>query len=229
MRQQIDDEIPTVEFHCQDHDIITVQRLLTPRVASATLHRLRSAPPSFARPSFELSFALQSAVACCVRFRIHQRHRPPCGGEARRAPIIVFEHPRLEVGRGADVDRVIAAAKDVDTPHRRRSHRRQANSSPSTRFARSGHFSLTAACLSLTAACHERASGLPKARWRRVEMEAAGVEPASENTPSQASTCVAALESSQPPSKSDGNRRPLAPNESRRHPSEPPVTTSLHL
>src|SRR5437762_10899105 len=94
--------------------------------------------------------------------------------------------------------------------------------SPSTRFARSGHFSLTVAC-------HERASGLPKARWRRVEMEAAGVEPASENTPSQASTCVAALESSQPPSKSDGNRRPLAPNESRRHPSEPPVTTSLHL
>ena len=150
---------------------------MTPRVASATLHRLRSAPPFFARPSFELSFTLQSAVACCVRFRIHRRHRPPCGGEARRAPIIVFEHPRLEVGRGADVDRVIAAAKDVDTPHRRRSHRRQANSSPSTRFARSGHFSLTAACLSLTAACHERASGLPKARWRRVEMEAAGVEP----------------------------------------------------
>ena len=43
-------------------------------------------------------------------------------------------------------------------------------------------------------------------------MEAAGVEPASENTPSQASTCVAALDFSQPPSKSDGNRRSLAPN-----------------
>ena len=44
-------------------------------------------------------------------------------------------------------------------------------------------------------------------------LEAAGVEPASESTPSRASTCVAALESSQPPSKSDGNRRPLAPND----------------
>jgi hypothetical protein len=43
-------------------------------------------------------------------------------------------------------------------------------------------------------------------------VEAAGVEPASENTPSQASTCVAALEVSHPPSKSDGNRRALAPN-----------------
>ena len=42
-------------------------------------------------------------------------------------------------------------------------------------------------------------------------MEAAGVEPASEGTPSQASTCVAALESSRPSSKSDGNRRSLAP------------------
>jgi hypothetical protein len=61
------------------------------------------------------------------------------------------------------------------------------------------------------------------------KLEAAGVEPASENTPSQASTCVAALENSRPPSKSDGNRRSLAPNGSRRHPSEPPVTTSLHL
>ena len=42
-------------------------------------------------------------------------------------------------------------------------------------------------------------------------LEAAGVEPASESTPSQASTCVAALECSRPPSKSDGNRRSLAP------------------
>jgi len=43
------------------------------------------------------------------------------------------------------------------------------------------------------------------------KLEAAGVEPASESTPSQKSTCVAALESSRPPSKSDGNRRSLAP------------------
>ncbi len=42
-------------------------------------------------------------------------------------------------------------------------------------------------------------------------VEAAGVEPASESTPSQASTCLAALDGSQPSSKSDGNRRPLAP------------------
>ena len=42
-------------------------------------------------------------------------------------------------------------------------------------------------------------------------VEAAGVEPASEDTSPQASTCVAALEISQPPSKSDGNRRSLAP------------------
>ena len=42
-------------------------------------------------------------------------------------------------------------------------------------------------------------------------MEAAGVEPASESTPSPDSTCVAALDYSRPPSKSDGNRRPLAP------------------
>ena len=42
-------------------------------------------------------------------------------------------------------------------------------------------------------------------------VEAAGVEPASESTPSQESTCVAALESSRPPSKCDGNRQPLAP------------------
>src|SRR5437016_5420102 len=42
-------------------------------------------------------------------------------------------------------------------------------------------------------------------------VEAAGVEPASESTPSQESTCVAALVVSRPPSKSDGNRRSLAP------------------
>ena len=42
-------------------------------------------------------------------------------------------------------------------------------------------------------------------------VEAAGVEPASESTPSRASTCLAALEVSRPPSKSDGNRRSLAP------------------
>ena len=57
-------------------------------------------------------------------------------------------------------------------------------------------------------------------------MEAAGVEPASESTPSQASTCVAALENSRPPSKSDGNRRPLAPNclvSARRRPARRPA------
>jgi len=43
-------------------------------------------------------------------------------------------------------------------------------------------------------------------------VEAAGVEPASESTPSQASTCVAALECSQLTSKSDQNRELLAPN-----------------
>ena len=42
-------------------------------------------------------------------------------------------------------------------------------------------------------------------------VEAAGVEPASESTPSQESTCVAALESSRSTSKSDRNRGPLAP------------------
>ena len=42
-------------------------------------------------------------------------------------------------------------------------------------------------------------------------MEAAGVEPASESTPSQESTCVAALESSRLTSKSDGNRQALVP------------------
>jgi len=42
-------------------------------------------------------------------------------------------------------------------------------------------------------------------------MEAAGVEPASESTPSKESTCVAALEGSRPPSKSDGNRWALVP------------------
>ncbi len=45
----------------------------------------------------------------------------------------------------------------------------------------------------------------------RELVEAAGVEPASESTPSRNSTCVAALESSRLPSKSDGNRQPLAP------------------
>jgi hypothetical protein len=52
----------------------------------------------------------------------------------------------------------------------------------------------------------------PKARiyWRKL-VEAAGVEPASESTPSQASTCVAALEISRPSSKSDGNRSTLVP------------------
>ena len=42
-------------------------------------------------------------------------------------------------------------------------------------------------------------------------VEAAGVEPASEGTYQQASTCVAALDYSQPPSKNGGNRQPLAP------------------
>ena len=42
-------------------------------------------------------------------------------------------------------------------------------------------------------------------------VEAAGVEPASEGTYQQASTCVAALEYSQLPSKSDANRQPPAP------------------
>src|SRR5690349_16239309 len=48
-------------------------------------------------------------------------------------------------------------------------------------------------------------------RAKRGMVEAAGVEPASESTPSQASTCVAALECSRPPSKSGGNRWTLAP------------------
>src|SRR5437763_9601423 len=48
--------------------------------------------------------------------------------------------------------------------------------------------------------------------FKFVVVEAAGVEPASESTPSQASTCVAALEVSHAPSKSDGNRHALAPN-----------------
>ena len=60
-------------------------------------------------------------------------------------------------------------------------------------------------------------------------MEAAGVEPASENTPSQASTCVAALEYSHPTSKSDRNREALAPNRLVAHESEQPVATSLRL
>jgi hypothetical protein len=42
-------------------------------------------------------------------------------------------------------------------------------------------------------------------------VEAAGVEPASESTSSQASTCVAALEVSRLTSKSDGNRESLDP------------------
>src|SRR5262245_27517813 len=42
-------------------------------------------------------------------------------------------------------------------------------------------------------------------------VEAAGVEPASESTPSRNSTCVAALESSRPTSKRGGNRGALAP------------------
>jgi hypothetical protein len=42
-------------------------------------------------------------------------------------------------------------------------------------------------------------------------VEAAGVEPASESTPSQDSTCVAVLEYSQATSKNGGNRGPLAP------------------
>ena len=53
-------------------------------------------------------------------------------------------------------------------------------------------------------------------------VEAAGVEPASESTPSQDSTCVAALEYSRPTSKSDVNRGSLAPMKSRHHSSEPP-------
>jgi hypothetical protein len=53
--------------------------------------------------------------------------------------------------------------------------------------------------------------GSPKASWQASRMEAGGVEPPSESTPSQASTCVAALECSRPPSKSGGNRRALAP------------------
>jgi len=50
-----------------------------------------------------------------------------------------------------------------------------------------------------------------KDRAKRGILEAAGFEPASESTPSQNSTCVAALDYSRPPSKSDGNRRTLAP------------------
>jgi hypothetical protein len=67
--------------------------------------------------------------------------------------------------------------------------------------------------------CHQQAQPLTQTviqagdlrvdRARRLE--AAGVEPASESTPSRNSTCVAALECSQPPSKSDGNRQLLAP------------------
>ena len=54
--------------------------------------------------------------------------------------------------------------------------------------------------------------GAETSRARRRVVEAAGVEPASESTPSQASTCVAALECSRSTSKSDGNRGSLAPN-----------------
>ena len=52
----------------------------------------------------------------------------------------------------------------------------------------------------------------PRSLRSRVEMEAAGVEPASESTPSQESTCVAALECSRLTSKSDPNRQTLVPN-----------------
>jgi hypothetical protein len=94
-------------------------------------------------------------------------------------------------------------------------------------------FAATARQLSRTALLARIETWLAELKLARVpgerKLEAAGVEPASENMPSQESTCVAALEDSQPPSKSDGNRRSLAPNGSRRHPSEPPVTTSLHL
>jgi hypothetical protein len=60
-------------------------------------------------------------------------------------------------------------------------------------------------------------------------VEAAGVEPASESTPSPESTCVAVLDYSRPPSKNDGNRRPLAPETSRRRASEARAPTSLLL
>jgi outer membrane receptor for monomeric catechols len=78
--------------------------------------------------------------------------------------------------------------------------------------------------------------GLARASLRLAEgksqasrMEAAGVEPASESTPSRNSTCVAALVFSRLTSKSDGNRQALAPMQSRRHPSEQPVAANRLL
>jgi len=58
-------------------------------------------------------------------------------------------------------------------------------------------------------------------------LEAAGVEPASESTPSEDSTCVAALECSRLPSKSGRNRQALAPNHLAGHASEQRVAASL--
>jgi hypothetical protein len=67
----------------------------------------------------------------------------------------------------------------------------------------------------------------PKAfRPKGGMVEAAGVEPASESTPSQASTCLAALHHSRPTSKSDGNRGALAPENlaaARRRPTRRPA------
>ena len=60
-------------------------------------------------------------------------------------------------------------------------------------------------------------------------VEAAGVEPASESTPSEDSTCVAALECSRLTSKCDRNRQTLAPNHLVGHASEQHVATSLLL
>src|SRR6266446_1767237 len=57
-------------------------------------------------------------------------------------------------------------------------------------------------------------AGLPRRSSPKCErsLEAAGVEPASESTPSKDSTCVAALECSRLTSKCDRNRQTLAPN-----------------
>ena len=62
-----------------------------------------------------------------------------------------------------------------------------------------------------------------------VEPASESVEPASESTPSQASTCVAALECFA--THVEERRKPWAasPDLSRRHASEQPVATSLHL
>ena len=71
-----------------------------------------------ARPSLELSLALDGRRTRWMRLRIHKRDRPASAREQRSRAFVVRRDPRVQSFGDTDVQRPIRAAQHVDVEHR---------------------------------------------------------------------------------------------------------------